>query len=282
MLVLVKYVLLPLFTISGILTSIQFSIFVMSSLLIAAAGYVVNDIFDLEIDKINKPARIWIPTYLSIRQSWMLYAVLNSAGMLLGLFVCIATDNLIGIVLFILPIVLLFLYAVMLKKVLLIGNLLVSFLIIFGLILLVYFENIPLSFDDFGLLSITSILFYLGFFAFAINMMREIVKDAEDIIGDSVNGVMSIPIKFGIKITKRILWVIAVIVFVTIVVLSMLVFKVQPVLSGYLVFIVLGSFIIFFIRLYKATANTDFSQLSKYLKLIMLLGMLAVLIIKPI
>ena len=282
MLVLVKYILLPLFKISGILTSIQFFALVLASLLIAAGGYVVNDLFDVEIDKINKPSKIWIPTYLNRRQAWMLYAILNSAGMLLGLFVCIATENLIGTVLFILPVVLLFLYAGLLKKVLFIGNLLVSSLIVFGLILLVYLENIPLSFDDFGFLSITSVLLSLGFFSFAINLIREIVKDAEDNEGDIVHEVVSIPIKFGMKATKGILWVITIVVFVTITLLSVLVFKVQPRLSLYLAFVVLGSFIFFLKRLHKATSSADFAQLSTYLKVIMLLGMLAVLLIKPI
>ncbi len=282
MLVLVKYVLLPLFNISGILTSIQFFALVLASLLIAVGGYVVNDIFDVEIDNINKPSKIWIPTYLNRRQAWILYAVMNSAGILLGLFVCIATENLIGPVLFILPVILLFLYAASLKKVLFLGNLLVSFLVIFGLILLVYFENIPLIFSDFGFISITSVLLSLGFFAFAINLIREIAKDAEDKEGDIVNGVVSIPIKFGIKTTKGILWVITIVVFVTITLLSVLVFKVQPRLSLYLAFVVLGSFIFFLKRLHKATSSADFAQLSTYLKVIMLLGMLAVLLIKPI
>jgi len=280
--VLVKYFLLPLFRFPDSLSVLHFIFIVLASVFIAAGGYVINDIYDLEADRINKPSKVWIPIFLDLKKAKTLYLVFSLLGFLLGVLVSIFANCQMGFLLFLMPIGLLYIYAIWAKKVLIFGNLLVSLLVSYSLVLIAVFEKIPFRTAVFESLTIQTVVWMLVFFAFIMNLVREIVKDVEDVEGDISNGVVSIPIRLGIKKTKQIISVLLSFVFMSIAIISVLLYKQQPLLIAYLVFVVLLSFLFFTRQLHKAKTNTDFGKLSSYLKIIMILGMLAVFVIKPI
>lgn len=278
---LVKYFLLPLFKFPDILNNAQFVLLVIASVFIAAGGYIINDIYDLETDQINKPSKVWISKYFDIKKAKLAYTLITFFGILFGLVVSLTTENHFGFVLFLLPVFLLYLYAIWAKRVLILGNLLVSFLIVYSLVILVFFEKISLKINDTEILTISSVIWSLLFFAFILNMTREIVKDMEDREGDTYIGAVSIPIKYGMGITKLITSLLIGIIFLFIAYFGLHLYELQPLLVVYLIFVVLGSFIFFLSQLCKAKNSADFGKLSSYLKVIMIVGMLAVFFIKP-
>jgi len=162
-----------------------------------AGGYVINDIFDLETDKINKPGKNIIGTHLTLRQAKGLYLALCIDTTLFAALAYWLTED----VFFFTSIMLiqwsLFLYAKHLKKSLLIGNILVALLTASPYLIFAEMFQLEGVFKHFAL--------YLALFAFLLNLLREITKDWEDIPGDEAIGANTFPIRFGISNTKKLL-----------------------------------------------------------------------------
>jgi 4-hydroxybenzoate polyprenyltransferase len=150
-----------------------------------AGGYVINDIFDLETDKINKPGKNVIGIHLTMRQAKGLYLAL-----------CIDTSVFFFACMMLIQLSL-FLYAKYLKKSLLIGNMLVALLTASPYLVFAEMFQLDGVFKHFAL--------YLALFAFLLNLLREITKDWEDIPGDEAIGANTFPIRFGISNTKKLL-----------------------------------------------------------------------------
>ncbi len=160
----------------------------LSGALAAASGILINDIFDLQIDKINRPGRPLPAGSMSVRQASILYFMLIVFSLLTALNV-----NSKALVIDFSAMVLLFLYSFNFKKIILLGNIIVAFLtglaFIYGGIAVNNFRDavIPAS------------------FAFLINFIREIVKDMEDVEGDLKSGISSFPHRFGFTKAKIII-----------------------------------------------------------------------------
>jgi 4-hydroxybenzoate polyprenyltransferase len=178
------------------LHDVQFFILVLSTVLIAAGGYIVNDIFDTDIDAVNRPGRVIIGKRISEKSAWKAYRGLTVAGVAGGIYLAVVIRK--PVMAFIHPFaaVSLFLYASQLKKRLVWGNLLVAFLSALVLLVAGLFE--PEFYRNFTLLAL-----YAGF-AFLVSLQREIIKDMEDLEGDEQGQVKSLPVRFGIARTKGI------------------------------------------------------------------------------
>ena len=174
-----------------------------SSVLIAAAGYIINDYFDLNIDLVNKPGRMVVDKSISRRWAIFLHLVFSVAGILLGFYIGLQNGNwFIGFANTIVVFVLWF-YSTSFKKRLLIGNILIS-LLTGWTVLIVYFFlifhradilNHPLPADLIQKLLRLALLYTA--FAFIITLIREVVKDIEDIEGDRRYGCRTMPIVWG-------------------------------------------------------------------------------------
>lgn len=153
----------------------------ISALLISAAGYVINDFFDIEIDMVNKPNRI-LPSKKISPQSAYIYAVIL---FLLGILSSVLTQNKYCIMMAFTNTILLFYYAKIFKKTFLVGNLIVAYAagstFIFGAL-----ANNNLKY---GIIPAT--------FAFLYTIIRELIKDAEDVEGDRLMASRSIPVILG-------------------------------------------------------------------------------------
>lgn len=169
---------------------------VLTIIIIAATGYWINDVYDYRIDRVNKPKRTVVNAFLSVKKVLTLY-FLTIGGVLLfslayigwyGQHFEISFVNLLAVLL-------LFWYASHLKRVSVVGNLLVAFLISLILILSGYLYSINMP------------LIWAAIFAFEITFIREITKDVEDIKGDLQYNLQTLPIQIGIRNTKRILLV---------------------------------------------------------------------------
>jgi 4-hydroxybenzoate polyprenyltransferase len=162
-----------------------------------AGGYVINDIFDLETDKINKPGKNVIGIHLTLRQAKGLYLALCIDTTLFAALTYWLTESVFFFASMLLIQLSLFLYAKYLKKSLLIGNMLVALLTASPYLVFAEMFQLDGVFKHFAL--------YLALFAFLLNLLREITKDWEDIPGDEAIGANTFPIRFGISSTKKLL-----------------------------------------------------------------------------
>lgn len=237
-------------------------------LLIAAGGYWINDVYDFRIDRINKPERTVVNAFLSVKKVLTAYFVMH----FLLLAFCIIWAKIELLFVFTLAIGLLFIYAAWLKRISVVGNLVVSFLTALVIISAgyLYKVNIPLV--------------WMMIFAFQINLIREIIKDIEDVKGDFHYKLQTLPIQLGIDKTKWLLYLLFIIFILSCNLPFLLQFAQNEVyLWEYLltsVFLVQLPSIYLLIKLFYIKEFTDLAFHSKAVKWIMLTGILTVLLIK--
>ena len=157
-----------------------------------AAGNVINDYFDYNIDLINKPERPIPSGRISITNGRNYAYLLFILGTICGFLISYLTSNWIPFMIVLISDVILYLYAYKLKTTPLIGNLTVAFMTGFGFVFGGYSINNP---------SIITTSIFLGFFAFVMTAARELAKDIEDMEGDKAEGAKTLPILYGTKIT---------------------------------------------------------------------------------
>jgi 4-hydroxybenzoate polyprenyltransferase len=168
----------------------SFYYLMVATLSIAAAGYIINDFFDIVCDRINKPKKTYITTHISKKRALYLYGILNFIGLYAGIQLCILLEKGTYSIVFLSIVFSLYAYSKYLKKTPLVGNILVSILVVSNTLILYYFP--------FGEpVKETTLLLQFSLFAFCINILREMVKDLEDINGDYNAGMRTLPIVLG-------------------------------------------------------------------------------------
>jgi len=239
----------------------KFLLLTLSTNLIAAAGYIINDYYDIKIDVINKPNSIIVNRFIASRKAILLHTVLNIIGVAIGFYLSIWVGVIDIVVSF-----LLWQYSVTYKYLLLVGNLTIAALMAVSLVVtwIVFPDVFP-----------KWIAAYAGF-AFVTGLIREIIKDVEDMKGDEAYECKTVPIVFGIHKTKvllnRLLFILGVLLVSAV---TYLVITGRFVLPLYLTSVVGVALIIYYIILKRADTKSDFTKLSGGMKLIMLFGILA-------
>jgi 4-hydroxybenzoate polyprenyltransferase len=236
----------------------EWTLLIFSTVLIAAGGYIINDFYDRKIDEINKPDKVLIGKVFTPNFALYLYAGFNIMAIILGFF----TSIYVGLIQ-IFCVLSLYLYAFYLKKIALVGNVLVAFLsaLVVLIVNVLYLQHFLL-------------VYIFGIFAFFISLIRELIKDIEDIAGDRVGECRTFPILYGILNTKRLIYCIIAIFIATLFAVPYFIFSGQNQV-GSLVIVILLLFLIY--KLYKAREKSDFHFLSIFCKLLMLVGMLGML-----
>jgi 4-hydroxybenzoate polyprenyltransferase len=232
----------------------------LSTVLIAAAGYVINDYFDVKIDLINKPDRVIIGRYLKRRVAMTTHQIFNVVGCAIGLYVSKWV-----FLISVLSVTLLWLYASFFKKRPFIGNFIVSLLT--GLSLLILAVYYPYNRALVGLYAL---------FAFGISLIREIIKDMEDVRGDASHGCRTLPIIWGIPRTKLFLYAL---ITLFIPALFLAAHWLQNPQLAWLFFALLGLIGWLVYRLVYADTKREFGALSSLCKIIMLVGMMSMILL---
>ena len=239
----------------------QTSAMILASLaagLIGAGGMVINDIFDVEIDRINKPQRPLPSGAVSAASAAFFYSLLSAVGLLLNLFLHSSAQAIAGA-----AVVLIFYYSYKLKSTPLFGNLLVGFLT--GLAFL--YGGAVVGNMDRGVIP--------ALFAFLINVGREIIKDMEDVEGDAKHAAATFPIKYGIRAAS----VVATLFLLAVIGATILPYLTHQYGITYLVLVMLGvncvlAFVIF--SLWRDVRPDNLHRLSTILKYDMLVGLIAI------
>ena len=291
----IKFFFIDFFIQKDQLLNENFVILLIVTILIAASGYIVNDIYDYNLDQINKPEKVVLGKFLKSRDAIIIYMMFNFLAIVLSIFLCMKIEQEIYILVFLLIIYCLWLYSKKLKKYKIIGNILIAFFISLSILNVPLFSYKNILSDDrffvFLIISIYSVL------AFLINVKREIIKDIEDIEGDKMHKVKSLPIIFGTKKSKLVTVIIGIILMFAI--SSIITFQILILRSDLLLdvggnqfsnpqiwganyistvymFIILIIFFYAELLILNATSKTNFTKVSKLLKFLMLLSLLSI------
>lgn len=275
-------ILLPAYQANAILPRLDgqhFLIFVAVTIIITACGYIINDIYDLPSDLINRPKRVLVQQQISLQVATWLYSTFGIWGFLMALYLAFYVQMLPLINLYWVAFLFLFWYTQRLKKEPLLGNVLVA-LMCASVAAAVWLAEAPkiralyvASPTDANFVWNTFLWYFL--FAFFSTLFREIVKDLEDQTGDLKIGARTLPILFGVKTAK----ITAVITGSAL--LALLVWQkiwVPQQFQGYfylleLICVVLPMLFSFFL-LYKAEQPKAYRRVSLLAKIIMLNGIL--------
>jgi 4-hydroxybenzoate polyprenyltransferase len=259
----------------------QYGLLVLSTVLIAAGGYVINNIFDQNTDNENKPQNVIVGKTISETAAYNLYIALNCVGVGIGFYLSnvIMRPGLASI--FILIAATLYLYASSLKQMLLIGNVIVALLLAFSVIIIGIFDLYPATASDNQrqMAVVFSILLDYAVFAFILNFIREIIKDLEDINGDYNQGMNTLAVVLGVNKTSKIVFVLSFVpIFAILFYINNYLFQLQFV-TFYLLLFVLAPLLFFTMKIWSAKTKNDFNKLSTLLKWILLFGIASIFVI---
>ena len=243
-----------------VLQTSSFYLLLLATFCVASAGYIINDYYDVKIDAINKPQRLVVGKGINRRQAMLAHLLLSTIGVVVGTTLSWSVGLInAGAVL------LLWGYSAQLKKMFLLGNVTIAFLS--ATMLLVVAVNI--GFDS-------RAVWAYALFAFIISLIREIIKDIEDVKGDATFGCRTLPIVIGIPGAKWVLYFLLLLFYIT-VILAVIYRQYDIYFSFYMLVLVLLPAFFFFKYMLKADRKRDFARLSNWCKGLMLMGMLSML-----
>lgn len=239
-------------------TVLDVKLFVLttSTLMIAAGGYIINDYYDIKIDLINKPQRVVIGKAITRRYAILFHTLLSVGGVLLGSWLSwkIAAVNFVSAFV-------LWWYSNQLKRQPFIGNLVVALL-----------TGIAIWLVDSLYKTGHMLIISYAAFAFFITLIREIIKDMEDLKGDQTFGCQTLPIVWGMRRTKNVIYAILGLFLLTVMWIN---YYVEELPVQYFLLFLFVPMLWFLVRLIGADTRKDFTWLSGFCKIILLLGILS-------
>jgi len=252
---------------------------VFASVCIAAAGYIINDYFDLNIDLVNKPSRLIIDRFIKRRWAIVLHIVFSFTGFVISCYVGYKLRNVYIPVFNLLAIAALWFYSTTFKKKLLIGNLLISLLTAWVILVLTVSEyRFPVIPHDIYWKRLIKLSFIYAGFAFIISLIREVIKDMEDMPGDAKYSCTTMPIVWGLQVSKVFVAVWLVVIICVAAGIQIYIVQLGWWFSAlYSLLTIIIPLIWVLRKLYFAHSSKDFHQLSTVVKLVMLTGILSMI-----
>lgn len=255
----------------------SFAFLVLATVFITAGGYAINDYFDRKIDRVNKPETQIVGALIYPRHAMAYHLAFTILGVILGTWVALKAGELYLSLVFFIVSGLLWFYSTSYKHELLFGNVVVALLTSLVPFIVLLFE-LPLLARNYGA-NINFILpvlmkWVLGFslFAFLVNLIREIVKDAEDFEGDQAYGKKTIPVAWGLG-AARLISLALIALTVALFVFAWIKFVPDFTSLTYFVIFIIMPLVVTGILLFRGTGTQTYHKASLWLKLIMLTGL---------
>jgi 4-hydroxybenzoate polyprenyltransferase len=264
-----------------------FMLLVLGTVFIAAGANIINDVFDIEEDRRNKPLRqLFIGTLFSKAQGNTMYAVTTIAGLLCVAVVSFMIGKWYLFVIVLALTGLLYFYSLRYKRQPLIGNIVVSFASAMVLILVWLFEFFDLSKH----LEVFSVLFPLllhtmrmigvyALFSFLSSMIREIIKDMQDYKGDAETSVRTMPVAWGFPISKTMVCVLLSVLLLLVVYWQYFLFTQESFVAAASLIVVDVLVIVIFVLTLVAQNKQQYGLASLLTKIMMLVGILSIVLI---
>lgn len=270
-----------------ILPSFSFFLLVFSTVLIAAAGNIINDYFDVRADRVNKPERLIIGKSIKKRVAIVSHWGINLVAFGIAIYLTWEMNSFVYLFIHLLSINILWFYSLYFKRRFLIGNILIAALTALVPVLVgIYFHQMsiiqssqpePADFFPFGGSSPYNMFMWISFglacFAFMLNLAREVVKDFEDMEGDKKIRARTLPLTIGERKSKSF---IAIVLLLTLAIVFVLWFQLNSLTfeSMIPIFIVSGIILVCLFLLLRAQNKKDYRFINHLIKLSMTIGLL--------
>jgi 4-hydroxybenzoate polyprenyltransferase len=256
----------------------KLTLLVAASVFIAAAGYIINDYFDINIDQINKPQKNVVDKLIHRRWAIIWHFVFSFTGVLITAF-AVGLHQWFLIFANVACVFLLWFYSTSFKRQFLFGNIVISLLTAWTVLILFFAfagpSNAFRTTDPVSVKFFRLAFLYAGF-AFIISLVREAIKDMEDMEGDTRYQCRTLPVVAGIRATKLYVLIWTVVLMATLVILQLYILQFgwwHASIYGIL-FVIFP--LVYLLRKLKTAGNSsDFHQLSSLSKLVMLTGILS-------
>lgn len=259
---------------------------IAASIFIAAAGYIINDYFDLNIDRINKPDKLVVDNLIRRRWAILWHLGFSLTGIILSVIVSYRLSNPIPALFNLATVLLLWFYSTTFKKKVLVGNIIISLLT--GWVVLVLYVAVnpvglrPADTTSFKVITrVYKFAVLYGGFAFIISLVREVIKDMEDMQGDAKYDCRTMPIVWGLPSSKMFVAVWMIVLICSMVILQVYAMQLSWWWSVlYSIVFIITPLVIILRRLFPAVEPAQFHELSTWIKIVMLTGIVSMLFIK--
>jgi len=262
------------FSITPGMGSLQYLLMITATIFIAAAGYISNDYFDVVTDNVNKPGKQYIGIKITAGTALSTAILFSFFASALGIWLASMMQSWLPALLLQIALAVVWWYAIKLKKSFLWGNIAVASMSAGTIVMAWVIEDqfLQISGEPFAI--ITGIIIAISIFAFLLHFLREIVKDMEDMEGDSLINCRSLPIVKGIPVTKTILIILALITLLLLFIAQIYLVQFSRIIAAVWLLICVEIPLLYFLKsLTAAKIKADYHQLSSLLKWIMLGGM---------
>lgn len=267
----------------ALLSPFHFSLLALSTALIAAAGYIINDYFDVRIDLINKPDKMILEKAIPRRKAITMHTVFNVLGLLLAGYVARQRTAYEWLSVQVICTLLLWLYSTRFKQRFMIGNVVVALLTSLTILTLIVYEPAMHAFlfkpvfektvTGFLHLNPLWLLGVYAYFAFVLTWIREIVKDMEDLKGDSEEGCETMPIRWGLKKTTQFTQLLCVAALIPLCIAVVALIKTHNfILGSYTIVAIILPLLLWAFYLNKKATTEHYARCSTQVKLIMVAG----------
>jgi 4-hydroxybenzoate polyprenyltransferase len=259
----------------------RFVLLVLASVLIAAAGYIINDYFDINIDEVNKPEKMIVGRVIRRRWAIAWHLLLSITGIILTMLALPVLQKWYLVLGNTFCVAILWFYSTTFKRKLLIGNILISLLTAWT-VLFIFFSKVSVSDallpEHLSQPKLFRFAFLYAGFAFIISLIREAIKDIEDMPGDARYGCRTMPIAWGINTTKvyTAVWLIILIVILVVIQVYVLQFRWWWAVV-YCILFIIAPLVHIFLQLFRASTTKQYHALSTQAKLVMLTGILSMI-----
>jgi len=266
-----------------LLDPFHFALLSFTTVLIAAGGYIINDIIDYPTDLINKPDKVIVHRLISLANVWRLYYASIFIGAMIAIYLANHVENLVLFFIFPMAVFFLYQYSKSWKQEVLIGNVVVGIFSAFvaGVVFFAERETLysMLSIAPDSATQTLSVCWFYLFFAFASTMFREIVKDMEDVLGDQASGCRTLPLVYGIKTAKNWAGLFGILLLAAVFAWAYNRFAENALIEvGFLIIGIIIPTKVALLLLGKAQVKSEFKNLSRLAKFIMLGGILYLIV----
>lgn len=269
----------------------------VATILIAAAGYIINDYFDVNIDQINHPHKVLLGDKIPLKAGILAHLFLNFVAICLSSYVAFTQHHVEWLIVQLLCITLLWYYSTHFKRQLLIGNIVVALLVALTMLVLVVYlpflhgistdvQPIIHSLSEVNYSFVISqssipawVLGIYTYFAFMLTLIREIVKDIEDFKGDEKEGCHTLPVVMGVRFARRTIFVITILTITSLIFSAIFLFVFHYyLLAWYFFALLILPLLIWVIYLLKGRNASHYHKASQGLKIIMVLGICTLIV----
>lgn len=267
----------------------NFLLLSLSTIFIAAAGYIINDYFDVKIDNINRPEKMVLDKIIPRKHAIIVHSLLNIIAVFIAIILAWETGHLSAILLQVFCTGLLWFYSTKFKQKFAIGNVVVAVLTSLSIVVILLYEPMLQAYCTQPIFIIFSnekvlpnpvwVLAVYAFFAFILTWMREAVKDMEDFIGDEAEGCVTMPIVWGLKKTAFFTITLAIVALIPLLIVAIKLLLIGELIFGlYLLGAVILPIISFLFILPQKTTKEHYHSISRLLKFIMVTGICSLII----